>query len=240
MTIKAVFFDIGGTLLTTTSVLKNRMNKINRKHIEALGGKFTEEEVEEARKKADDFILKKYGNPHKKDVIFPKVMFKFLGIKLDDDEARKIDEDFWHEIYSSIGLIKNAAETLGYLKRKGYKLVVVTNNRKDRARKILDKFGLLKFFDGVVTSEEFGLKSTMMPFKIAMGRFGLRPDEVLMVGNHLFEDVLPAKTLGMRTVIVDFKGNLDDVPKSDVMADYVIKDLIDIKEILEEIDRKVV
>lgn len=242
MGIKAVFFDIGGTLLTTTAVLRKYMMEINKKHVGALGYSFTESEIDTARMKADEYILKKYKNPHRKDVIFPKIMFGFLGVKLDDKTAKELEEDFWKEIYSRIDFIKNSIEVLSYIKKRGYKIVAITNNKKVRVVTLLTRLRLIKFFDDIITSEEFGLKSTTVPFLAAMERMELKPDEVLMIGNHLFEDILPAKSLGIKTVLADFGENLEGTPKidvkfseSDIKADYVIKNLIDIKGILKEL-----
>jgi|GEM_PF-1718004 len=243
MVIKAVFFDIGGTLLTTTAILRKYMMEINKKHVKSLGYNFTEAEIDAARMKADEYILKKYKNPHCKDVIFPKIMFGFLGVKLDDKSSKELEEDFWKEIYSRVNFIKNANEVLIYIKPRGYKIVAITNNKKERAVMSLARFGLIKFFDDIITSEEFGLKSTTVPFRVAMERTGLKPEEVVMIGNHLFEDILPAKSLGIKTVLAKFEENFERVPKmdmgiteSEIKADYVITDLIDIKGILEELN----
>lgn len=239
MAIKAVFFDIGGTLITSTSVLKRVIWEMDRKQLESMGYKFTIEQLKEAQEEADRVILKKYGNPHKKGVLFAKEMYNLLGVEIDDETAKGLEEEFWKEIYSQVNLIKNSAEILTYLKNSGYNIIAVTNNTIEKAHTVLKNFGIMHFFDDVITSEEFGLKSTLVPFRVAMERFNLKPEQVLMVGNNLFEDVIGAKKLGIRSVLVDFKGNLDEFYKSyakvedQIKPDYVVKDLIEIKGILK-------
>ncbi len=242
MVIKAVFFDIGGTLVTSTSVLKKHIIEIDKKRLKLLGHNFTEEELKKAQKETDKLILKKYGNPHKEGVIYAKEMYKLLGVELDDETAKALDEQFWIEIHNKVKCIKNSKEILAYLKDNDYKLIAVTNNFRKRAICVLEDFGFLDFFDDIITSEEFGLKSTTTPFKVAMDRLNLKSDEVLMVGNNIFEDVLGAKKAGIKTILVIFKDNIDEFYKNyaevneNIKADYVINDLIDIKNIIEKLN----
>lgn len=246
MVIKAVFFDIGGTLVMSTTIIKNDSPMINKKIIKELVGPeydFTLEEIEEARKKTDKMMIEKYGNPHKPGAIFAKEFYKMLGIDVDDETARKADKMFWTTLFGRAGLVENVKEVFSYLKGRGIKIIIITNNKKSIASDVMDQFGLMDKIDDLITSEEYGLKSTTIPFKVAMDRFGLEPEEVLMVGNSIYEDVLGAQKAGVRAILVDHRGNLDNFYESyaeldgdNVKPDFVIKNLIDIKEILERLN----
>lgn len=65
----------------------------------------------------------------------------------------------------------------------------------------LEKMGLLPYIELVVASaEEEVSKPDLRIFRIALDRAGCRPDEALMVGDRIDNDIRPARALGMGTV----------------------------------------
>jgi len=59
-------------------------------------------------------------------------------------------------------------------------------------------------FDHVITAEQArSYKPSHNNFRLALKRLGLAPDHVLHVGQSLYHDVTPAKSLGIATVWVN-------------------------------------
>ena len=156
-------------------------------------------------------------------------------------DRKTIDElhkKFREKYFKSIRLIPNVKDILSFLKGKGYKLAIISNGSVEGVNKIVDDLKLREYFDLVVASEELGKqKCTTVPLKVALDKLGLKPEEVLMIGDRTDEDILGAKKLGMIAVKHDY-GLWKDVNYSgeDVKPDFVINDLLELKDILDEIN----
>ena len=65
----------------------------------------------------------------------------------------------------------------------------------------LEAFGIRKFIDVVVASAEEGTqKPDRKIFDIAFERAGCTPEEAVMIGDRIDNDIVPAKKLGMKTI----------------------------------------
>ena len=112
---------------------------------------------------------------------------------------------------------EGAAEALADLRRRGYRLGVITN-WDPSARGILAAHGLDGFFEQVVVSCEVGCeKPDRRIFDLAAGAAGVRPAECLYVGDNYYVDAVGARGAGMESVIVNRFGRLgveeiDDAP----------------------------
>lgn len=232
--IKAVFFDVGDTLIEfgSKSVLKNR-NSILLGFMESLGYKTEAEEIERLLREIHDYLERKYvGSVEKyKFGIGLSLLFKRLGIKVDEERINALNEKLWNIFLDGMKLKPHAKEILLALKKNGYKLAIVTNFGTREGNRIIDAFGLRKYFDLIVISEDVGAeKSTTIPFKVALEKLDLKPEEVVMVGDRGDEDILGAKLLGMKAVKVPGSHGVFGETRK---ADYEINDLIELKEILK-------
>lgn len=94
---------------------------------------------------------------------------------------------------------QSASEMLQRLKKK-YKLVLVSNFYGN-IRTILEDFGLLCHFKEVVESSVVGVrKPDPAIFTLGIEALGMKPGEVAVVGDSYTKDILPAHSLGCRTV----------------------------------------
>ncbi|MEW5955127.1 MAG: TIGR02253 family HAD-type hydrolase [Candidatus Micrarchaeota archaeon] len=90
--------------------------------------------------------------------------------------------------------------TLLALKEKGVKLAIVSDAPRMRAWMRLASMNLAEFFDAVITLGDAKLrKPAPRPFKKALKQLGVRPEEVLFVGDNPERDLAGAKALGMKT-----------------------------------------
>lgn len=92
------------------------------------------------------------------------------------------------------------AAVLQALKSRGYRLGVIANQQSGTAER-LKNWGLLQYFDVIAASAECGAaKPDPAIFLLALTQANVLPQNAVMIGDRIDNDVLPAKALGMRTV----------------------------------------
>ncbi len=113
---------------------------------------------------------------------------------------------------------------------KKYKLGIIANQSVGSAQRLAD-WGIGKYFDLVIASAEEGVeKPNPEMFKIALERANCLPENAVMVGDRIDNDILPAKKIGMKTVWVK-QGFARHQPESDV-PDYTIQTLDEISSVI--------
>lgn len=94
--------------------------------------------------------------------------------------------------------VENAKPLLDELKQK-YPMVLVTNFYGNVAAVLAD-FGLDKYFPTIIESAVVGIrKPDPAIFKLGVDALGLKPEEVLVVGDSISKDIIPAQSLGCQT-----------------------------------------
>lgn len=72
---------------------------------------------------------------------------------------------------------------------------------------VLRDFDIRKYFNGVIESAVVGVrKPDARIFMLGCVALGLRPEEVLVVGDSLKKDILPARSLGCQTAWIKGRG----------------------------------
>ena len=95
---------------------------------------------------------------------------------------------------------------LEQLREAGYKLGVITNLRRDLDQ-LCQQIGLSPYLDFTMSSEEAGTEKPHPPiFLAALKRAGAAPEEAVHVGDQVRSDVMGAKGVGMRAVLIDRGG----------------------------------
>jgi len=231
--IKAVFFDLWDTLLVDRGVFRGERNKIILEFLKSLDKKTTLEELDKLFTEVHDYMETKYfgGVEKYRFGMGLSLLFERLGAEVDKETTEALEEKLWELFFHEGELRPHAIETLSYLKRRGYKLAVITNCSTVTGNEVVDSFDLRKYFDLIVISEDVGgEKSTTLPFKVALEKLGLKPEEVVMVGDRDDEDIFGAKLLGMKAVKIQGSHRVFGETRK---ADYEINDLIELKEILK-------
>ena len=168
--VKWLFFDIGSTLVDETKVYDDIFQKI------AVAGGVS---VEEVKTRAIGFY--KQNKRGHREVI------RLLGVNYPE----------WSPLYEE--LYPDTMECLRILKKK-YKLGIIANQIPG-AEKRLEEMGIRRYFDVIVSSAEEGVaKPDPRIFNIALIRAGCTPEQAVMIGDRIDNDIVPAKQMGMKTV----------------------------------------
>jgi putative hydrolase of the HAD superfamily len=99
-----------------------------------------------------------------------------------------------------------AKSALAALKDRNLTLCVVSNTMRTPGvvlRKILDRYGLLGFFEALTFSDEVGIrKPDPEIFSLTLRKIDVSPEEAVHVGDDWVLDVQGAKAAGMRAIHV--------------------------------------
>lgn len=200
MNVKWIFFDIGSTLVDESECYEARYK-------ETTDG--TDVSYQEFKDKVIEFAAKT-DNPYKDAV-------KFFGLQ----------KTKWHkELEKTYPYTKSVLYELS----QKYKLGIIANQSAGSEKRLAD-WGIGKYFDLVIASAEEGIeKPDLKIFQIALDRANCPPENAVMVGDRLDNDIIPAKKSGMKTVWVK-QGFAKYQPNSDT-PDYIINSLEEINNTL--------
>jgi HAD superfamily hydrolase (TIGR01549 family) len=113
---------------------------------------------------------------------------------------------FANEFMRYITLDEQAIDMLKKLRKK-YKLGLISNFAiPECGRRLLDKFGLTRFFDIVIISGEVNKrKPSPEIFEMALRGLGVKASRTVFVGDMFDLDVTGPKSVGMKTVLIKRK-----------------------------------
>ncbi|MDR1782952.1 MAG: HAD family hydrolase [Dysgonamonadaceae bacterium] len=96
---------------------------------------------------------------------------------------------------------------------------------------VINDFGISNYFAGVIESAKVGVrKPDCGIFAIAVEILGAKPSEIAVIGDSMKNDILPAQSLGCKTIWLKGK-EFDSDSGSNTAADVVVTDFSDLKEI---------
>ena len=145
---------------------------------------------------------------------------KLLGVELTK----------WHK--EDEILYEDASKCLEILSSR-HKIGIIANQSLG-TRQRLEQHGVLQYIDLVIASAEEGVaKPDKKIFEIALERANCKPDNAIMIGDRIDNDIIPAKLLGMHTIwIKQGFGQYWNITEDVEKADYVVHSLMDICNIL--------
>ena len=112
-------------------------------------------------------------------------------------------------------------------------LGVIANQSVGTQRR-LREWGLARYFEVVVSSAEEGMqKPDPRMFLLALERAGCAPEQAIMVGDRLDNDIVPAKQLGMKTIwIRQGWGGVPEPKSAEETPDAQVNSLEELRELL--------
>ena len=128
-------------------------------------------------------------------------------------------------------LYKEAPAVIQALSQK-YELGIIAN-QLDGLKERLQAFDLLKYFKYIISSWDLKvMKPDIRIFEYALDKANCKPQEACMIGDRLDNDILPAKSLGMKTVwIKQGFGALQKPLSKSEEPDYTISNLTELLKI---------
>jgi len=183
-----------------------------KKILEAYNVECSTEEIELARKAADEYMdieeLPILGDEFW--VRWNMHILEHIGIRKNlPFLAKKVTELWWH--YADVELYPDVEKTLKLVKQSGLKVGLITNGLESDVREILPKVGLTKFFDVEVASNTIGKrKPSREMFFYALKKLNVLPQEALFVGDMIEHDYRGAEESGLKALLIDREKNIKD------------------------------
>lgn len=202
--IKAVLFDLGGTLVTTRNVCE-----IHQKILETFGITVPLDKIVEAHNfnqmKFDVEEMASLGDKYW--IKWNLKLLERLGIKENKEFlARKIDELWWD--YAELTAYPDVEETLVGLLSKGIKTGIVTNTTAKDFNRILRKLNFTKYFHIVVGVDACRKgKPNKEIFLHALNKIHVKPEETIFVGDSVKYDYEGACKAGLKPILINRNGN---------------------------------
>lgn len=114
-----------------------------------------------------------------------------------------------------IRLYDGAKSLLKLLKNKGVKIYLLSNAQRAFTIDEIKRLHILKYFDGILLSSDFGYKKPSISiFEHLIKTYNLDCGESIYIGNDIRCDILPAKSLGLKTAYI--RSNIS--PQSDEIS----------------------
>ena len=204
MRVKAVLFDLGGTLIKTAEV-----PEIYRRILKRFGVNVTSDEILKAHgANEEEFDIAKGQLEFGQDfwIKWNLRVLQRIGI-LENVKflAQKIDELWWD--HSDLDVYSDVIPTLTQLKADGVKLGVITNGFKKDFEYVLKSMELTNCFDVVVGIDTCDkAKPDKEIFLFALNKLGIHPEQALFVGDSVKNDYKGAEGVGMKPLIIDREG----------------------------------
>lgn len=216
--IKGYIFDYGGTLDTGGHHWgKVIWHAYERQQVPVSEARFREAYVHGERTLGKNPIIQP-------DFTFRQTLEKKLHLQLEflhqEDYLSPLLDDLYSRTQAET---RKSREVLLRLKEQ-YPMVLVSNFYGN-IQTVLGEFGLDGVFSQIIESAVVGVrKPDPRIFSLGVEALGQKPDEVVVVGDSIDKDIVPARQAGCHTVWFRGEGWTDD-PVDESIPDRIITDL---------------
>lgn len=160
------------------------------------------------------------------------LFFEKFGV-VKPDTFDEIDYAIMNQM-QKVTIINEVRYTLNELQKQGVTMYILSNSifTSNSARKLLNCFEILHYFERVYSSADYGIRKPCSKFyQIAIKGIlsdnpNLRKEDILYVGNDYVSDVIGATSVGLNTVWY----NIKHLPNEKNISVF---DIDDFKKILE-------
>lgn len=216
--IKAILFDLDGTLINTNELIIQSYNY-------AFNKLFNRELPREE-------IIKTFGEPLR------DTMASYYKDKADMmvSAFREYNEAN-HD--SSVAIFEGVKEGIDLLRNAGIKVGVVTSKRRPMAERGLKIIGVFDCMDVIVTPEDTEKHKPLGdPAAKACELLGVLPEETIMVGDS-HNDILCGRNAGCNTCLVKYTA----LSMEELMAhkpDYLVDSIEELIQVCDGLNKKVI
>ncbi|MGH2418072.1 MAG: HAD family hydrolase [Candidatus Limnocylindria bacterium] len=138
---------------------------------------------------------------------------------LEPREAEELAAAYREAYLAARRSVIGAADLLAEVRRRGARIVAVTNNLVAEQEDKLQHLALRHLFDDLVISEAVGInKPDPAIFELALQRADAAPQEAIMLGDSWTNDVMGAIGLGIAAAWLDRAGRGVPDPSVDVLV----------------------
>lgn len=231
MTIKAVLFDLGGTLVEADAV---HPGEIFRRILAYMGISKSLDETKNAvlnadKEAKDSNLVSLFGKIQCEEYWrkWNSLVLKHLGLEKNEELAKAVHSK-WFD-FLGFTLYPDSEEVQRELRLRGLKLGLVSNGYEEEVHLILERVNLEKAtFDIIVGVDTVQcMKPHPDIFKYALKKLKVKPEETVFVGDDVERDYKGATNACMHALLIDRKEK---------QKQSGLKTIKNLKEILSQID----
>ena len=235
LAIKAVFFDIYGTIADFFPPKEEIQINVAEKFNITLD----KDKILDAYKLANNFLVKqnsifpirKMNDEQKLNFFseYEKIIIDNSGSNVDVGVAKNIWVEITKQKYD-LKIFPDLIQCINDLRDMGLILGLISNINMS-GKKIAEKLGVSSYFNYVFTSEDLGYeKPNKMIFEKSLDIAKLTPSEVVFIGDQVESDILGAKNANILPILLDRYNNYENY--SEVIK---INDLFQLQEIIKNL-----
>jgi len=230
--IRGVTFDIGGTL-SKGKLNEERFFKDAVKAISSLGYNVDVNAFKQALKKAKKKFKHLWLSGRETNFKeFYSLVLLDLGVKPEEELLKRLRNAYFDNL--NMSALPGAKKVIQILSRN-LKLGIISNSISGWPRIFLDREGITSYFDVISISCEIGWRKPHTKiFEVTLMKMGLKPWEVVHVGDDIICDVAGAKAMGMISVLVHKQSSI--LKFTNVRPDAIIVSLLELPRVLMEMD----
>jgi putative hydrolase of the HAD superfamily len=222
--IKAILFDLDNTLIDFWT-FKNKCVDAALKAMLKAGLKISKTKAE----KIVSELFKKHGMEY--EYVFQDLIKKVYG-KLDYRMLAHALNAYRKERVRMLVPYPHVRQVFKELKGN-YKIAILSDAPRQKAWLRIVLIGIDDLIDEIITFEDTKQKKpNKAPFKKAIEKLKLKPEEVLMVGDSISKDMEGAKKVGMKTALALYGRTLKPKIKPE-SVDFMIRQIDELPRILK-------
>ncbi|NIM93483.1 MAG: HAD-IA family hydrolase [Anaerolineales bacterium] len=243
--IRGVIFDLGRTLI----YFNGDWNEVFERSLKALKdyliakdyGIDEGEFINAFRKELEVSRMERYLDNVERPTadLFRDVMTRFGYNHLTEHDVEQametlyaVSEEHWIPISGSDRIVRN-------LKEEGFLTGLISNAGDERnVSRLMDKANLGGLFDPILVSASVGIRKPAMElFKKVLGEWELSPEEVVMVGDSLGEDIRGARDAGIHQIWMKSYVDPDTFTSSmeSIIPEMVAENIEEVPQLIESI-----
>lgn len=244
MPLKAVLFDLGGTLIYFDGDWPKVLQTANEDLLNHLQGKLglkidAQRFLAEFRSSLEDYYIQRESEfvEYTTARILRSLLAEMGYPDLSPESLAPALQTLYSVSQAHWKREDDALATLKILRAAGYRMGVVSNASDDAdVQTLVNNAGIRGYFDFVLSSAACGVrKPNPRIFQIALANWNLAPAEVAMLGDTLGADVLGARNAGLFSIWItrraDKPSNRDHA--GTILPDAQIESLAELPKALD-------
>jgi len=241
--IRAVIFDMGGTLLRFARPGSGSWRELETPGIRGIY-RYLIDQGHPIASHEDDFVEAMFarlaegweqstgGHINLRAVDWIAAGAADHAVTLDEQALREAAHMYARPMREGLTAMPGAAETLAALREQGYRVGMISNTIWPAELHIEDlaELGILPYLEHMDFSGELGFwKPNSQIFHHTLSKLGVASEEAVFVGDSPHDDIVGAQGVGMRAIWM----RSADFPLGDVRPDALIEALPELHPILQ-------
>lgn len=231
--IKLIAFDLYGTLITIkTDESLNSLWKTLASFMGYFGAIYNPDELKKRYHELESIEKQSLKIKYSNDLgeinvrhIYTQ-LYKEKQVNLDINQIEITAKVFRAASTQSMCRLYNGVENmLQTLKNNGIKIALISNAQYLYTQPELKQTGIDKLFDKIFISSDYQVKKPSPLFFEKLiewaSAINIEKSEIMMVGNSPYDDINPARNIGLKTCFIhsELTEDFDKEPKADVILD---------------------